>query len=668
MRRLRETLFYLLAAGAFGQTAAATDLLAVEVDPTDRSDVVRQFHEAYLSSENFADHHGWNGNVASHNAGSLSARIHDDTIRRVNYFRSLAGLPAEITLSEDLNAKCQQAALMMAYNNDLNHNPPSSWQCYSADGASAAANSNLSWGFNTDHYGPAAVDGQMQDDGAGNAAVGHRRWLLHTKAPDQMGHGSIPSSPIVGDTSNDNSTMAIWITGPSTSELADDFEFVAWPPSGHVPYQLAFARWSFALPVGSGFSPDFTSANVTMTHDGANVPLTVIHRSAGPGVGDPTLVWEPNGFPLSSAPGSDQTYTVNISGITRAPQSSYSYEVTVIDPHTLSPIALSGRSTPFVGHPNSYQFDGFSVAQGYQLRAASIGNGDWIEGAESSPTPEVIDRSDSSHPLTVTALQQSGSRAFHLVEAGDSFEIDRSILPGASSQLKFHHRFRWVGNGTSLVAEVQSNGGSWIEEWRRTGTLRGSASTANWDSAWAQASINLAAYSGTTIRIRFRYEFDNGFLWFPNPGETATNFGAFIDSIQVSNSGELSGETMIDVPAGSANVEFNPTAAGQYQLQLRAQVADTWFGYGPATAVTAVIGTPPTIAMTGTGLDASGDLFIKVEASGYSTLQIEASTDGGQTWSTDDSFVATSPVAGQFTFSAPVEGSGPRIFRVRASE
>jgi len=63
---------------------------------------------------------------------------------------------------------------MMDANNSLNHNPPTSWTCYSAGGAEAASHSNLSLGYNT----TSAVTGQMNDDGSNNYFCGHRRWIL----------------------------------------------------------------------------------------------------------------------------------------------------------------------------------------------------------------------------------------------------------------------------------------------------------------------------------------------------------------------------------------------------------------------------------------------------------------------------------------------------------
>jgi hypothetical protein len=53
----------------------------------------------------------------------------------------MAGVPANITFDDVFNRKAQAAAFMMSANNALNHNPPTTWQNYSNEGAEGARNS-----------------------------------------------------------------------------------------------------------------------------------------------------------------------------------------------------------------------------------------------------------------------------------------------------------------------------------------------------------------------------------------------------------------------------------------------------------------------------------------------------------------------------------------------
>ncbi len=86
----------------------------------------------------------------------------------------MAGVPAQVTFADTNSAKNQQAALMMSVNGQLNHNPPSTWTCYSADGAQAAGSSNLA----LELFGRNAISLYMQDPGSRKWLRRHRRWIL----------------------------------------------------------------------------------------------------------------------------------------------------------------------------------------------------------------------------------------------------------------------------------------------------------------------------------------------------------------------------------------------------------------------------------------------------------------------------------------------------------
>ena len=79
----------------------------------------------------------WNGDVATGDAGSLGAAYLAAMIARVNDYRWMAGLPGGVTLDATENSEAQQAALMMAANDELDHSPPTSWLDYTAAGADA---------------------------------------------------------------------------------------------------------------------------------------------------------------------------------------------------------------------------------------------------------------------------------------------------------------------------------------------------------------------------------------------------------------------------------------------------------------------------------------------------------------------------------------------------
>ena len=238
-------------------------------------------------------------------------------LRRINYFRSMAGVPSLRSLSDAYNLKAQAAALMMSANRALSHSPPSTWICYTPEGAQGAGSSDLFLGV----YGPAAVSGYMMDPGSGNTAAGHRRWILFPPT-QQMGTGDIPP------TGGYPASNALWVFDTFSPRPATREAFVAWPPSGYVPYQVVFARWSFSYP-----NADFTAATVTMKSGGADVGLSqwpVVN-----GYGENTLVWTPAGAIGDSwpKPAQDTAYSVTVQNVLIGGQNrSFTVDVIVFDP------------------------------------------------------------------------------------------------------------------------------------------------------------------------------------------------------------------------------------------------------------------------------------------------------------------------------------------------
>jgi hypothetical protein len=304
--------------------------LAVTVNPTNRAEAVNLFQTVYRASEGVAI--GWNGDRASCTPGTDAQSYSDATVLRVNYFRAMAGLPGDVTLSNLWSSKCLDAAMMMSKQGQLSHTPGTTWACYTAAGAEAAGKSNLYLG----REGPPSIDGYIDDPGSNNTFVGHRRWILY---PPQkvIGTGSIPATG--GWAAN-----ALWVIGGFGTRPAQP-SWVAWPPQGYVPYQVmpqSSGRWSFACG-----GADFANANVFMSRNGTNVSLTVEPQLNNQGYADNTLVWIPQGVSISK-PSSDITYTVTVSNVVVSGTARlFNYNVTIIDPDavTVTPPVLATRLT-----------------------------------------------------------------------------------------------------------------------------------------------------------------------------------------------------------------------------------------------------------------------------------------------------------------------------------
>ena len=237
----------------------------------------------------------WDGSVGGCDEGHVDPIIQQKVLDRINYFRRNAGVP-EVFFDPATNDMCQKAALMMQANNKLDHEPTTSWRCYSDEGATAAKHSLMGKG-NTS----LAVTAMMADQE--NPSVGNRRWLLY------------PNGKVYGHGSTDNYCV-IWALDDSgtidTLQYAE--QPVCWPPADYVPQMMLFKHWSFSI------MQDLDSAQVTVTMNGKEVPIKV--EKLIEGYGAPTLVFTPQ-IDLRTLP-DKATFEVTV---TLSNGSQYSYTV-----------------------------------------------------------------------------------------------------------------------------------------------------------------------------------------------------------------------------------------------------------------------------------------------------------------------------------------------------
>jgi uncharacterized protein YkwD len=284
----------------------------------DRASVVSLYHTLFLPTESVVS--GWAGNVGGCVAGTTSPEFKQAVVDRANYYRALAGLPSNLAVLGDARSTDDQnAALVFSANGSLSHAIPTTWLCYSDSAANGASHSNIALGLT----GVDAVDAYMDDaGGGGNAAVGHRRWILY---PPQVGFGT-------GDVpySQNSATNALWIAGDNWSfgTRAPTPNGVAWPPQGYVPWDLlpgVSNRWSFSYP-----NADFSTATASVTPSGG-APLALAYEGLQTGFGDNTFVFLPQGFSYGR-PEEDRRYSVQVAGVSGSGiPASFAYDVTVID-------------------------------------------------------------------------------------------------------------------------------------------------------------------------------------------------------------------------------------------------------------------------------------------------------------------------------------------------
>jgi len=329
--------------------AAANQQLAASatgpwIDTTDRAAVLAAYRTEFDRPE---PDPGFTGNIAGCVAGTTSLAFRQSIVQRINWYRRMAGLDV-VTDRPGYNAAAQQTALMMAAQGSLSHSPGASWACHTATGAATASKSNLALGT----YGIGAIDAYIQDAGLNNLEMGHRRTVLYPELLE-IGTGDVPAgSGTWGSNALQVFDANVWGTRPTVRQPEG---FVAWPPSGYVPPQAVWGRWTFSLG-----GADFTNATVSVANGAGPVPTTVLARrqSSSP-LGriapEPTIVWSigtDNGSALLPTPtGGDECYDVAVSGVSVSgvAQPAFSYSTCVIDPNfsasSVSPVG-SGPAVP----------------------------------------------------------------------------------------------------------------------------------------------------------------------------------------------------------------------------------------------------------------------------------------------------------------------------------
>jgi hypothetical protein len=493
---------------------------------TDLREEVRGFYNAiYPTSENVPQ--GSTADQSSCTPGHNSNAFQQAELRRINWFRAMAGLPASIYLDAVDDWGSQQMAVIISENNALNHNPPATYTCYNTFAASYAGGDQA---LGAD--GAEATTLFIWDYGANNNEVGHRRWILY---PPEIVMG-------VGDVASQDANAAgnlTYVFDPASfgARPATRQPYVSWPPEGFVPYQVVYPYWSFALS-----NADLSAATIVMTSNG--VPVTTVIQPYKTGYGENTLVWVPMGldattggtlFPFN---GADTVYSVTVSNINLGGATiEFSYNVTVFDPAVpgmdYMPATLNGPGliaadvgTVFSATPpvnpqvTSYNFLTAQLVSGNLT--ANAGNG--LTNFSLTPPPN----------YSVVTTEPSGTgNCFNLEHAGTNsspqfFQLNEVLVPATNTIVGFQSE---LGYATSdEVARVQvsaDSGANWNDLYTQPGT--GSP-----ESSFTPHTLSLSNYAGATILLRFNFDFEGGSFY-----NSGFPIGWFFTGIVITNAQAL---------------------------------------------------------------------------------------------------------------------------------
>jgi len=535
--------------------APAATLPSLALDTQNREMVRNAYNTLYAQSENVAM--GWTGDYASGKAGTVSTQYQDATLLRINLIRALAGVPASVVFDPTYSAKSQQAAFMMSANGQLSHSPPSSWKFYTADGAEAAGNSNLALG----NAGADAISsGYLGDSGGNNTAVGHRRWLLHPQTQN-MGSGSVP-----GTTGNNSlySANSLWVFDKNASaqrpQVRDDF--IAWPPKGYVPYPVVYGRWSFSYK-----DADFSSAKVSISKAGVNIPVTM--EAQAKGYGENTIVWLLQGTTdgsKASRPAADDTYSVTVADVrVSGVAQTFNYKVIVFDPETVTPGAetaqVSASASTNVNAPLVFQVKPVADASAYGLKT--------YRRAALTDTWTVKNAVGSWTAATAPNYSAFGSNNFILFHGDFGLQTlgyNNKLLVTDGGQVEFDKTMGYATAGEYLRVQVSTNdGASWSDVYSEKGTSS--------PQALSHIKLDLGKYVGSTLNFRFAVTLDSGSSVYTTPGVSGWQFS----NIKFTNVVQLVDEQSGFITGNQGNTSLVFTKAGDYLAIARSQFQGRFF-------------------------------------------------------------------------------------------
>lgn len=549
----------------------------VSVDTSDR-EAVRVFYRGlYLQSENVAIN--WTGAYSSCSAGGTDQLYQDAVALRINWFRAMAGIPAAVNLYAPYSLQSQEAALVMSVNSTLSHTPPSTWNCWNQTAYGGAGKSNLSLG----EIGPSAVTAYMRDPGSSNYPIGHRRWILYPQTRN-MGTGDVPAGTYNG--ANVAGANALWVTdsnyGVTRPAVRDDF--VAWPPKGYVPYPVVFGRWSL-----SHSNADFTSATVTVSKDGVNVPVSK-EALRNPAYGENTIVWLLQGVNDSTVwtkPTADDTYAVTVANVMlNGTPRTFSYNVTVFDPDMPTPNApqtmVNAPQSASANSAFSANVTPMADATSYQValyRTISL-PGAITPGATPSPWTYVTGPTNAYNPIEAESFH-----LYHPHYAAQSLTLNKKLYIGENASLSFVSWFTYAAAGQ--IARVQislDDGNSWQDIYTEAGSNQTSHTT---------KSVDLAAYAGRFARLQFVFSYVPRLGGYYNQ----SNSGWYFSSISLANVSEIrEGQTVSVLPA-QASVSLSAGTPGSYVLAARTEYQGMYFtDWGPAAPFQVTAATSTTAA------------------------------------------------------------------------
>jgi hypothetical protein len=468
---------------------------------TDSREEVRSFYNAiFPTSENVPQDS--TADVSGCTPGHNSDAFQEATLRRINWYRAMAGMPAAIVLDPVDDWGSQQMAVLMSENNVLDHNPTNTYGCYNTFAAHYAGG-DQSLGAD----GADSITGFIWDYGAKNNEVGHRRWILY---PEEivMGVGDVPGTP------GHAAANLTYVFDPASfgARPATRHPYVSWPPEGYVPYQVAYPYWSFALS-----NADFSSATIYMTSNG--VPVSTVIQPYETGFGENTIVWVPMGldattggtsFPFN---GTDTVYSVTVSNINNNGSNVfYTYNVTVIDPAVPGgdyiPAAMNGPAQAVVNSGTLYSVTAPSNPHvtSYNYQIAQLTSGNLSDDANNGLANFTLSPPPNYSPVTSEPFDSGNCFNLEHLDT-NSFpqllQLNEVLVPASNTVLSFESELGFTETDEVARVQASTDGVNWQDLYAQPGN-------GSYESSFTPHTLSLSNYAGMTTLLRFNFDFGGG--------------------------------------------------------------------------------------------------------------------------------------------------------------
>jgi hypothetical protein len=623
------------------------------VDPVNREESRCFYNLVYRASEGVSME--WTGDYEEGKAGATSPMFQEAIARRVQYFRAMAGVPADLVMDPVRSGMCQEAALIMSVNRVLSHLLTPDLLFYTAGGAEAALNSNISLG----HYGPEAVDGYLEDSGLNNSAAGHRRWLLYPQTK-VMATGDVPAQ---GGFIGGN---CLWVIDllhlPDARPLVRD-GFVSWPPPGYVPENVVYPRWSFSYA-----GADFGGATVLMTSNG--VPQEVELEPVQQGFGEESLVWVPRGMPVDCRTTNyfdtvqDTVYHIRIQGaLVEGIPRDWEYTVTVFDPACPGPDrlvpAISGPDSLRRFEPGQYSLTEVQQASGYEWRQGQLALITWVEGAEGGGTRLEPCITEGYSAIT-SARRASGFNSFHLAQPEPVSQVLRfraSFIPGPGAALVFSSLLAYATPGQVARVQVSLDGGiHWQDVFRQSGSSGA-------QTYFSEKTVDLSPFQGQVIQLRFNYDYAGG-AYYP---QTDGQVGWFIDQIRLRKVEELI-DPKVNELGSARSFGYSSSAEGRHLLQARARLFGQYPGEWSQPSIVSVagaLGCPPRILGWQRLMDDQWRIRFLADPERVGGYVVQSAPSVSGPWQeVGEAVITAGPLPGEHEVRVTALACGERFFRV----